>query len=107
MATSNSLVGQPPRDVPVATSPPVATFNVDPAIARLVSSRMLVVGLLAIVGPLGLPAMWLSPRFSRLTKIVTTALFLVVTVLLPLTLAYYWLEVALRPLVDAFGQVQP
>ena len=85
--------------------PPAAAIALNPAISRWLSNRLVVVSLLAIAGPLGLPALWLSPRFSRTAKILTTALFLFVTVVFPLALAYYWLEIALRPLVDVFGEV--
>ena len=92
--------------MPIAAAPrQVATITLNPEFARLLSNRLVVVGILAIVGPLGLPALWLSPRFTRISKILTTAIFLLVTVVLPLAIAYYWLEIAMRPLVDAFGQV--
>ena len=81
-----------------------ATVELDPAIRRLLNNPLAIVGLLAVVGPLGLPALWLSKRFSRITKIVTTIVFLLVTVVLPLATAYYWLEIALRPLADVMHQ---
>ena len=87
-----------PRDARV-----VVEYN--PAIAGLLNNRLAVIGLVAVAGPLGLPALWFSRRFSRLTKIITTVVFVLVTAVLPLALAYYWLEISLRPLVDAFGEV--
>ena len=79
-------------------------IQVDPAIGGILNNRLAVVGILALVGPLGLPALWLSRRFSKPTKIITTVLFLLVTVVMPLALAFYWLEIALRPLADAMHQ---
>ena len=90
---------------PPIRQPPVAAITLAPGVAGLLNSRLLVIALLAIVGPLGLPALWFSPRFSRITKVLATSLFVLLTVVLPLAFAYYWLEIALRPLVDAFGQV--
>jgi hypothetical protein len=83
------------------------SIAVDPAIVRLLSNRAVVIGLLAISGPIGLPALWLSRRFSRTTKIVTTVAFLLATVAFPLALTYYWTEIALRPLVEAFDSSKP
>jgi len=64
-------------------------------------NRWLVVGLLLVAGPLGLPALWLSRRFSLAVKIATTALYTALTVALPIALVWYWCEAAVRPVVDA------
>lgn len=94
-----------PAPIVTATQRPVTLITLSPGLNGLLSNRLAVVAILALVGPIGLPALWLSPRFSRIAKILTTVLFLLATVALPLAMAYYWLEIALRPLVDAFGQV--
>lgn len=91
---------------PRKTNPPPAIIEVDPAIGRLLNNRLLVVGLLAVTGPVGLPALWFSRRFSRPTKVITTVLLFGVSVVFPLLMAFYWLNVALRPLVDAFSQAR-
>jgi hypothetical protein len=83
------------------------SIEVDPTIGRLLGKRWVVIALLAIAGPLGLPLLWLSCRFSKPTKIVTTMLFLLVTVVAPLAITYYWVEIALRPLVEAFEHAKP
>jgi len=67
-------------------------------------NRWLVVGLLLVAGPIGLPALWLSRRFSRGVKIVTTALYAALTVAVPIALIWYWCETAVRPLVDALAK---
>ncbi len=71
---------------------------------EVLNNRFYVAALLLCAGPIGLPALWFSPRFSRRTKIVTTMLHFLCTAIVPLAVAYYFLEVALRPLVAAFGQ---
>lgn len=86
--------------------PAMLSAELDPAFVRLLGNRLVVVGLLAVAGPLGLPALWLSRRFSKPTKIATTVVFFLATVVAPLALAYYWLEVALRPLVDVFDKAK-
>ncbi len=72
---------------------------------QLLDNRLFVVTLLLIVGPLGLPALWFNRRFSSLTKIFTTVVYFLLTAVLPLALAWYWLEIAVRPLVDSFSEV--
>lgn len=71
-------------------------------VTHLMNNRLLVIGLIAMTGPLGLPALWFSRRFSRPTKIVTTVVYVIATTVVPLAIAWYWLEYSLRPLVDAF-----
>lgn len=80
--------------------------EIDPEIAGLFGNRWLVIGLLLVAGPLGLPALWLSRRFGRTTKIITSVVFFLATVVAPLAITYYWLEIALQPLVEAFRQVK-
>ena len=63
----------------------------------------MVIALLAVAGPIGLPALWFSGKFGRWTKIITTFVFLLITVAFPLAITYYFCEIALRPLVDAFS----
>lgn len=77
------------------------------ALRTALDNRWLVIGLLAVVGPLGLPAVWLNRRFSPATKIALTLLFFLLTVGLPLALTWYACETLLRPLVDAFPPVPP
>ncbi len=89
--------------LPAAPAPPTTSLQLSPAVAGLLNSRLAVIGLLLIAGPLGLPALWLSGRFSRGVKIVTTAIYFLLTVVFPLALTYYCCEIALRPLVDAFA----
>jgi hypothetical protein len=89
--------------VPAPRSGP-ATIALSGPVAAVLNSRLLVVTILLVAGPIGLPALWLSPRFSRVTKAVTTIGFFLLTVVLPLTGAWYVCEVLLRPLADAIKQ---
>ena len=66
-------------------------------------NRWAVLGLLLTTGPLGLPALWLSRKFSRSLKVFVTVIFLLVTIAFPLGLIWYWCEVAIAPLLDVFG----
>lgn len=90
------------RDLPVSRHPLAMIEVTTPATAWL-DNRWIVTGLLLTVGPVGLLALWLSRRFSRCTKIITTVLFFLATVVLPLAAAWYFCDFALRPLVDAMA----
>lgn len=70
----------------------------------VINNRLAVIGIIALLGPLGLPALWFSPRFSRPTKIITTVTYVLLTTVLPIAIAWYWLDYSLRPLVDVFGK---
>jgi len=101
----------PGRDVPsippppsaMAPAPRQAVLYLPPEVAAWLDNRWIVVGLLLAAGPMGLPALWLSRRFSRWTKIATTALFFLATAVLPLVATWYFCEVSLRPLVDVLS----
>jgi hypothetical protein len=73
-------------------------------INAVVNSRLAVMGIIAFIGPLGLPALWFSPRFAKRTKITITATYVLLTTVVPLVIAWYWLDYALRPLVEVFGR---
>jgi hypothetical protein len=75
-----------------------------PTINALLNNQLAVVAMIALVGPLGLPALWFSPRFAKRTKFITTSIYVLLTTVVPIAIAWYWLEYSLRPLVDVFGQ---
>jgi len=54
--------------------------------------------------PLGLPLVWLSSRFSKLAKIGLTTGFVLLTVIFPIVLVWYWCDAAMRPLVEVFAR---
>ena len=73
------------------------------AIQTVLNNRWYVGLVIALIGPLGLPALWFSPRFSKTTKIVGTLIFVVMTTVVPLAVAWYFLDYRIRPLVDALS----
>jgi len=73
------------------------------AIKRVLDNRWMVMGIVAILGPIGLPALWFSPRFRPPTKMVITTLYVVLTAVVPVVVSYYVLENSFKPLVEAFG----
>ena len=90
----------------VVTQPPsvVSTDDGMQPFDAVVNNRLAVIGIIALLGPLGLPALWFSPRFSRPTKIITTVTYVLLTTVLPIAIAWYWMDYSLRPLVDVFGK---
>lgn len=74
------------------------------AIKAVLNSRLAVIGIIAFIGPPGLLALWFSPRFAKPTKIISTAAYILLTTVVPLAIAWYWLDYAMRPLVDVFGK---
>jgi len=107
--------GTPCRDMSVLAEPdsmlipaellPPATASPNQAaqaLQTILNSRALIFGLVAILGPLGLPAVWFSPRFSQPAKLLITLGYLLLMFVVPLVFFWYALEVPLQPLVDAF-----
>ena len=72
-------------------------------VQTVLNNRLYVGILIALIGPLGLPALWFSPRFSKQTKIVLTAIFVVLTTVVPLAIAWYFLDYSMRPLLEVFN----
>ncbi len=72
-------------------------------VTEVLGNRLFVIGILLCAGPIGLLALWFSHRFSRRSKIITTAGYLILTVVLPLAITWYFLEVAIHPIVDTLG----
>ena len=83
------------QPVPVDRPPVVGLACLD--------NRWLVAALVLFAGPVGLPALWLSRRFSRGVKIGVSVAYAALTVALPVAMIWYWCEVSLRPLVDALA----
>ena len=85
----------------IANPPPteIATTG-SPTVDRVLNNRLAVIGLIAVLGPLGLPALWFSQRFKTSTKVVTTVGYLLVTTVLPIVIIWYWLDHSMRPLLE-------
>ncbi len=84
--------------------PNQAIVTLSPGVQKVLNNRWLIGLMLAVVGPVGLPALWFSERFSPTTKVVVSILFLAGTILIPIGIALYWLEFSVRPLVDVMNQ---
>ena len=72
-------------------------------VQTVLNNRLYIGIIIALIGPLGLPALWFSPRFSKRTKIVLTSLFVFMTTVVPLAVAWYFLDYSLRPLLDVLA----
>jgi hypothetical protein len=70
----------------------------------VLENRFCVVAILLCAGPIGLPALWFSPRFSRRFKIITSTGYFLLTAILPLAITWYVVDAAVRPLVDVFAR---
>ena len=70
-------------------------------IQTVLNNRLYVGIVIALIGPLGLPALWFSPRFSNRTKIVLTSIFVLMTAVVPLAVTWYFLDYSMQPLLDA------
>ncbi len=81
----------------VATTDPAATLQ------AVVNNRLFVFGMIACAGPLGLLALWFSQRFTNRAKVITTVSYLLLFIVAPLAVIWYWLNIALRPVVDVLG----
>ena len=82
----------------------IATTNSAVTLQVVINNRMFVVGMIACAGPLGLLAMWFSQRFSNRAKVITTVSYVLLVIVAPLAVIWYWLDIALRPIVDVLGQ---
>ena len=82
----------------------VAPNNLATTLQPITDNRLIVVGMIVFLGPLGLLALWFSRRFSKSTKVLTTVSYVLVAFVLPLAITWYWLNVSLRPLVDMFAK---
>ena len=83
----------------------IATVNNTTATFQaIVDNRLVVAGLVACFGPLGLLAMWFSQRISNRAKIITTASYVLLFIVAPLVVIWYWLDVALRPVVEVLSK---
>ena len=98
--TSSTSVGH----AAIEPSSVVAKSDGQESINAVVNNRLAVIGIIALIGPLGLPALWFSRRFSKPTKIITTTAYLLMTIVLPFAAASYWLDYSLRPLLEVFGK---
>ena len=69
----------------------------------VLNNRWIVMGVVALIGPLGLPVLWFSPRFKPTTKFVITGLYVLLTAIVPIVVSYYVLESSFKPIMEVFG----
>lgn len=82
----------------------IATVDSPLDFQKVVDNRMVVVGLIAFLGPVGLMALWFSRRFTKPTKIIVTTSYVLLAFVLPIAITWYWLNVSVRPIVDMLGK---
>lgn len=94
-----------PQQVPAAVQPIVIVPPAQMSIVdEALNNRMIVVGILLLAGPVGLPALWFSRRFSKRAKVITTVVYFFITAVLPLVAVWYFLETSLQPLLDVISR---
>ncbi len=98
-----AVLVDPCPEAAIVRSVPAAMTTAPAPVVAMLDNRLLVVAIVLCAGPMGLPALWFSRRFSQRTKILTTIGYLLMTTVLPLAIAWYFLEVAVRPVVDVLG----
>ena len=73
-------------------------------VESVLNNRMAVIGLIALLGPLGLLALWFSQRFKTRTKVITTVAYVLLTTALPIAIIWYWLDYSMQPLLEVLRQ---
>ena len=74
-----------------------------PTASTILDNGWAIAGLLFVVGPLGLPALWFSRRFSWKVKLAGTIGLLLLTFVLPAALIWYLYATAIGPVIDALA----
>lgn len=92
-------VSSEPNSLPAQTNDGATTIQ------TVLNNRWAVMGIVAVIGPLGLPAVWFCPRFSSTTKILITAFYFLLTAVVPIVFVWWMVEDSVHPLVDAFGSI--
>ena len=106
-AGSNQALAHPPQPNDGSTAYELANrgpSNPPSAVDTVLNNRLYVGLVIATIGPLGLPALWFSPRFSKQSKVLWTVIFFLLTAIIPLALIGYFLEHSMNPIVDALGK---
>ena len=85
------------RDLPLAPNPTLQSIK------TALNNRWLVIAIVALIGPLGLPALWFSPRFKPWIKVTVTAVYVLLTAVVPVVVSWYIMKESFHPLVEVFG----
>ena len=104
-AHGGAAIDQNGSNIPTTaiTNPSQQVSSPAGVVQTVLNNRLYVGMVIALIGPLGLPALWFSPRFSNRTKIVLTSIFVVLTTIVPLVIAWYFLDYSMRPLLEVFN----
>ncbi len=84
---------------PIASHPVPA--QMPSTFALVLNHRMILFTILLVFGPLGLPLIWMSPRFSVWMKLLVTTTTIGITIIFPIAMTLYWADYALQPLLEA------
>ncbi len=82
----------------------VIESGLPPAIRTAVRSHVIIWTVILSIGPLGLPLLWLSPKYSIWMKVLISFLTLFFTIILPIAVTIYCGEFLVRSIVDAMEQ---
>ena len=75
--------------------------NLPPLVRTVVSSHAIIWTVILTFGPLGLPLIWLSPKYRLWSKLLTTFITLGVTIVLPIALTIYCTQYLIHPVLNA------
>jgi len=92
---TRSVANLPTNEAILAQLPPVVTL--------LANSHLAIWSLILILGPMGLPLLWLSPKYSTASKIAWTLGMIFMTVVLPIALTIYCTQFLVSPVLDAMN----
>ncbi|RCS52898.1 hypothetical protein DTL42_08710 [Bremerella cremea] len=99
-----------PHQLPAVSSPapPPAPRTIDaglpPAVQKIVNSHLVIWVVILSFGPLGLPLIWLSPKYALWSKILVSVLTIGVTIVLPIAITLYCTQFLVQPVLEAMQQ---
>lgn len=105
--TGHSELIDAPQTLPAVRSAPqvpaerVIEGGLPPVVLQVVSSHAIIWTVILTFGPLGLPLIWLSPKYSLWAKLLTTTITLGVTVVLPIAVTIYCTQYLVHPVFEA------
>ena len=99
-----------PQAVPAvrASVTPPAPRTIDaglpPAVRTVVNNHLIIWTVILTFGPLGLPLIWLSPKYSIWSKSLVTVITLGLTIVLPIAVTLYCAQFLVHPVLDAMQE---
>lgn len=108
MNEKTELLDKPqlPAVAPEAPVPAERTIDagLPPSIRTAVRSHAIIWVVILSIGPLGLPLLWLSPKYSAWSKILISLATVFVTVIFPILVYIYCAEYLMRELLNALEE---